>query len=237
MKHQDPYIDGSLSSSESPVPWQTRFVGTSPTLIELNPAPRQRLFKSMYRDVRRGQAGYSRYLEAKHLANDTYHCKDYVCDIAVCEEEDNRSFILYTLNAFGRISGTLRICRESGRGLPIATSLPQEFPNFISRGLALAEPGRFAIEPESDVVRRFVSAAYEIGTYLELDAHLLQVRTHHVDFYQRFCNAQLLSSETAPPGCTNLVWWLDQTPQLFFRLFGRNMRDLLTLFNHYGGDL
>lgn len=206
----------------------------SPTLIELYPATHQHLFKSIHRSVRPDDTKFSRYVESKCLCIDTYNLRGYEYEMSMFEEHDGKALILYSLDQDNQVDGTLRICIDSQIRLPIADSLPEEYPQFRQQGLALGEPGRFAINPESKNFRRFISAAYEIGIYCQLDAYLLQIRSEQLRFYKRFCAAELLSNEHAPPGCTHLIWRLDKTPALFLRVFGNHQSDLLKLINIQG---
>ncbi len=206
----------------------------TPTLIELNPITQDRLFKSIHRSVRSFDAEFHRYVESKCLCINTYRLRGYVYDMSMFEQHDDNAFILYTVDQNGRIDATLRICRDLQSRLPVSAALPKEYPHFKEQGLALGEPGRFAIVPESCNFKRFISAAYEIGIYCQLDAYLLQIRAEQLGFYERFCSAELLSSEHAPPGCLHLIWRLDQTPPLFLRVFGNHQSDLLNLINAQG---
>lgn len=206
----------------------------APTLIELYPMAHDCLFKSIRRSVEPTDPEFSRYVESKCLCMDTYRLRGYVYDMSMFEEHDDNAFILYSVDQNDQIDATLRICRDSQNRLPVADSLPKEYPQFKEQGLALGEPGRFAIIPESSNFRRFISAAYELGIYCQLDAYLLQIRSEQLKFYRRFCSAELLSSECAPPGCLHLIWRLAETPPLFLRVFGNHQTDLLRLINVQG---
>lgn len=208
-----------------------------PTLVEIGPAPTTPVYKSVYRDVRPGHRKFDQYIACKQWCKTTYDNNGYVYKMSLIENSDRCSIILYSLDDNGNVESTLRICRDSQYGLPIAASLPDVCAQLRAQNLSIAEPGRFAVAPGSGNFRRYVAAAYGIGRHWDIDIHLLQVRSEQTDFYQNFVGAQLLPSSLAPQGCTNLMWRLRDTPKVFFRAFGRYQNELKNLISQSGETL
>lgn len=205
-----------------------------PTLVEIRSAPTTPVYKSIHKGVSPGHPKYKHYIACKKRCKESYDEHQYQYEVSLVEIHDRYSVFLYTLDENNSVEATLRICRDSAQGLPIAMSLQETWSHLRRRELRLAEPGRFVIVPESSNYRRFVAAAYEIGLHWGIDAHLLQVRSEQIEFYQKVCGAELLPSVMAPTGCTNMLWYLPNTPRLFFRAFGSRREEFEKLVEECG---
>jgi len=197
-----------------------------PTLIQVNAPPDTSIFGRIHRMVQPADSVYELYIEAKQLCRDTYKTLQYSYDMDVVENMDRGSILLYEKNSANNIISTMRICLDVDCGLPITECIGVKYTALRKRGLSLAEPGRFVVNSDSNIYRRYVSAAYELGKYCGVDAHLLQVRSEQVNFYRRYCAARTIPNSTAPKGCTNMIWTLADTPKVFFRVFGRHRQEL-----------
>ena len=193
---------------------------TGPTLIQINAPPECRLIGRIDRDVQPDSPEYPVYIDAKHLCKDTYDALEYEYEMDVVEHWDSNSIVLYEKDGADNVISTLRICLDTSSGLPITDYVSTTYNNLRQSGLSLAEPGRFVVDRKSKIFRRYVSIAYELGKLCGVDAHLLQVRSEHVEFYRRYCGARVIRNTPAPKGCTNLIWGLNDTPKHFFRIFG-----------------
>lgn len=202
-----------------------------PTLVQVTPPnPSRRMFGAIQNRVRPGSHVYSRYIESKEFAKavyeDKYRGEKYVCDMSVVEPHDHRSVILYSLNSESRVVGTLRLCLDTGDGLPMANDVADVISALRRQGQTVAEPGRFATTAGKRISRCLISAAYEIARVAGIDVYLMQCRADHCDFYASQLAAQVLENYPAPEGCVNMIWRVAETPDAFFTRFGRNRLEL-----------
>ena len=213
-------------ASDEPVP-----VPRTPVLIELAPTSRAEIVAVTHLDPDAPARSRTDYLSAKRLCCHEYaeRYPDYA--IGVEEVHDRHACVLFGRDATtGRVAGTLRVCFDTGAGLPLEPSLGPEVETLRRCGLRLAEPRRFVIRDPGAAVtapfRAYLSAIYQIAKLHDIDVYLMQVRTGRAGFYRRVCAAADLDSGRAADGCVNLAWNLRRTPRRFFRAFGADQSAL-----------
>lgn len=203
------------------------------TLMQVAPRYNKDAFVQVHHHVSQFDDNYPRYIECKAFAKYTYDKlykgESYVAEMRMLEPHDKHSVFVYSVDKAGWINGTLRLCRDSDIGLPMADSVSDVIEQYRKDGLIVAEPGRFATSTTTS--HRLVSAAYEIARYAGIDIYMMQCRADHRAFYETNCGAKVLTGYSAPDHCINMIWPIADTPDLFFSRYGNNQNSLRTLMS------
>lgn len=158
--------------------------------------------------------------EAKDACRSVYQSYFPEYQMASWDKYDYNACIFYGRDRQRQVNAMIRVCFNLDGALPVEPFLDSDIDALLGQGRRVAVVGRHF--SRGSHFKDNIRAIYQAAKYFHVDTYLIEARSEHKSYYERWFDAREMDSRFASAGCVNLQWDIATTPPLFFRVFGHN---------------